>query len=157
MGEPSSLEERVRRLEDIEAIKYLTAACALYINKGWNGEEFNGEDLAKLFAEDAAWKNAHLDADVQGCGAIVELLREESEDADFTMQSFSNPVIDVSGDTATGSWLMWTAARAEGAVDESYQSADLDYVRVAGVWLIKAVCINYGAAMNAQGEPWTGA
>jgi len=157
MGESLSLEERVRRLEDIEAIKNLTATCALYINKGWNGEEFNGEDLPALFAEDASWKNEHLEVHVQGREAIVAMLREASENAEFVMQSFANPVIDVTGDTAAGSWLLWAAVKVEGAVDELYQSAELDYARAADGWRITAVSLNYGASMNSQADPWPGA
>ena len=47
----NTFDIRLQRLEDIEAIKKLTATYALYVNKGWNGKTVDFEKLPLVFAE----------------------------------------------------------------------------------------------------------
>ena len=45
-----SLEERIQRLEDIEAIKQLKAEYCAYCDDG-----YNPDGIANLYTEDAVW------------------------------------------------------------------------------------------------------
>lgn len=51
-----SLKDRIQRLEDIEAIKDVTARYSFNINKGWNGREVNPHAMPSIFATDATWE-----------------------------------------------------------------------------------------------------
>ena len=49
----STLEQRIRRLEDLEAIRDLTARYANAVNKGWNGKTLDLDAIGDIFAADA--------------------------------------------------------------------------------------------------------
>jgi len=51
MTEPP-LAQRVQRLEDIEAIKDITARYAAAVSKGWNGKTLDLNALPSIFAAD---------------------------------------------------------------------------------------------------------
>ncbi|MGW2690210.1 nuclear transport factor 2 family protein [Streptomyces sp. NPDC001414] len=55
------------------------------------------------------------------------------------MHSFTNPIIDVDGDTASGNWLLWDAAANGGRPHEVHQSEDLRYVRTPDGWRVQAL------------------
>ncbi|GLZ01778.1 hypothetical protein [Actinoplanes sp. NBRC 103695] len=48
-----SLEERILKLEDLEAIRDLTARYASAVNKGWNGKEIDVTAMPSIYAKDA--------------------------------------------------------------------------------------------------------
>ena len=64
---------------------------------------------------------------------------------DFSMHSFTNPVIDIEGDKATGNWLLWIgSSRNGGTPNEVFMSEDVTYVRTSEGWRIKMVDIRFG-------------
>ena len=69
----------------------------------------------------------------------------------FSMHAFLNPVIDVDGDAATGSWLLWIASIFDGEPGAVYLSADLTYSRTAAGWRIQTVHIHNGLRIPAAG------
>jgi hypothetical protein len=145
----TSLEARIRKLEDIEAIKKVTATYAHYVDKGWNGKEVYFDKLPLLFAKDASWKCAAMGADVSGIDNIVELLRGATAHGSFAMHSFTNPIIDVDGDSAKGKWLLWVGVKNGDAKDEVFQSEDLTYTRSGDSWVIQSIDLHFGQMLNA--------
>lgn len=127
----STLSERIQKLEDIEAIKKLTATYALCVNQGWAGKAVELQDGKSLFTDDIRWKNAAMNVDSQGREAVVKMLAGATAGLDLAMHSFTNPIIDVDGDTATGNWLIWVAIKANNQTNEVFQSEDLRYARTA--------------------------
>jgi ketosteroid isomerase-like protein len=91
-----------------------------------------------LFAEDATWRNAAQQQDLKGRDEIVAYLVDEGSTS-FAQHSFTNPVIDVDGDTASATWLLWVAVNAGGTVGEVFQCEDLTYERRADGWVIKSI------------------
>jgi hypothetical protein len=124
-------DQRLRMLEDIEAIRRLKAAyCAVA------DDDHNGPALTELFVPDGTWSSslgppchghdamrAHFDA-IRVSGRI----RHSSH-------MVMNPVIDVHGDTATGTWsflMMYTSSNESRVrIVGFYRDT---YVRVDGMW-----------------------
>ncbi len=150
MTTASSVEERLQRLEDIEAIRHLTARYAFHINKGWNGKQVDVDAMPTIFAPDAQWESKDMNLHVTGLEAIMANLPESTQQVDFSMHSFTNPIIDVAGDTATGNWLFWVASKWTGrTTNEVFMSADITYLRTTQGWLIQSYRLHVGTALNA--------
>jgi SnoaL-like domain len=64
------------------------------------------------------------------------------------MHSHTNPVIEIDGDRATGSWLIWVAVSYGGQVSEVFQAEDLTYQRGADGWRIASIALHVGATLT---------
>lgn len=140
-----NLVERIQRLEDLEAIKRLTARYAFHVNKGWNGKVVDLDAMPTVFADDVSWNSWNSPVIQQGIEQGLKQLQEETDPIDFSMHSFTNPVIDLTGDEATGNWLMWIASQWKNAPpNEVFMSVDIKYVRKSPGWLIQALNFQFG-------------
>ncbi len=146
----TSLEERVRRLEDLEAIKDLTARYATYVDKGWNGKTVDLEGLRTIFAVDATWNSVDMRTGGAGVEEIVQGAEAATAVVQFSMHSFTNPVITVDGDGATATWLLWVASKIGGQARQVFMSEDVTYVRTTGGWRVKSVDLHIGIALAAD-------
>lgn len=126
-----SLEQRLQRMEDIEAIRRLMSNYAHYANVGEGSGD--PEKFAALFTEDATWD---LRAPLKGRQAIIDRLRV-IEKLKYVGFHFSlNPRIDVDGDTASGDWDM------------------LFSVIIPGTTTPTTICGFYSARMVRTPEGW---
>lgn len=141
----STLEQRVRRLEDLEAIRDLTARYAEAVNKGWNNKALNLKAVGNIFAADARWYS-HEGTITEGLTAIIEELPRATSVVKFSMHAFLNPIIEIDGDNAAGNWLMWIASTIE-RPSAVYMSADMTYTRTDTGWRIQTVRIHYGSKL----------
>jgi len=96
-----SLEERIQRLEDLEALKQLKFRYAGYCDR-----DYDAEHLAPLFTRDAVWDGGVLGR-FEGREAIRDFFAGASAVMPFAIHHVTNPVIEVSGDRATGQWYLW--------------------------------------------------
>jgi hypothetical protein len=96
----TSLEERVQRLEDEDAIGTLMAKYADYINKGWNGKVVDADRMPEIFTDDAKWDSPDMGLSGIGVDAIMAGLRAETAGIEFSMHAFLNPMVEVDGDGA---------------------------------------------------------
>ena len=124
------LERRITVLEDIEAIRRLKARyCAVC------DDNHNPDMITTLFAEEGIWEGADIGAH-QGHAAIRKLFESFRDRISFSHHNVMNPIIEVDGDRAKGSWYFlgpftfrkgnrayWLAARYED-----------DYIKVNGEW-----------------------
>ena len=140
-------EARIAKLEDIAAIQDITARYGLSVNKGWLGKSVDPSAISAVFAADAVWCDAARDVTLTGAQAIGVALAASVDTLDLAMHSFTNPVITVDGDTATGQWLIWVAIKAGGAVAQVFQAEDIGYVRTAHGWRIQSIDLHFGAMM----------
>ena len=129
----AELEKRVTMREDIEAIKQLKACyCAIC------DDNHNPDKITTLFVDDGIWEGVDLGSH-RGHQAIRALFQSFQERISFSQHNVMNPIIEVDGDHAKGSWYfmgpftfrkgnraMWIAARYED-----------DYVKVNGEWKFK--------------------
>ena len=129
----AALEQRLTRIEDLEAIKQLKATYCDICD-----DDHNPERITTIFAEDGIWEGAGF-GKAQGRAAIRELFKKFQTLISFSQHQVMNPIIKIDGDRATGIWYFfgpftfykdnqakWLAARYED-----------DYVKVNGEWKIQ--------------------
>jgi len=149
LTEPT-LAQRVARLEDIEAIKGVTARYATAVNKGWNEKTLDLEAIPSIFATDARWESREMGIVTEGLDAIVAGIPEQTAMVQFSMHTFLNPVITVAADTATGSWLMWIASIIGNDPRAVYLSADMTYTRTEQGWRIHGIEVHHGMVLSSS-------
>src|SRR5215471_6810339 len=91
-----ALERRIRRLEDLEEIKQLKARYAAYCDANYDADA-----LAALFTADAVWDGGLLGRSA-GREAIRQFFRGSSQRISFAVHNILSPIIDITGDTTTG-------------------------------------------------------
>jgi hypothetical protein len=93
------LEKRITMLEDVEAIKQLKARyCAVC------DDDHNPDMITTLFAADGIWEGADIGRH-QGHAAIRKLFESFRDRISFSQHNVMNPIIEVNGERAKGSWL----------------------------------------------------
>ena len=129
----TELEQRITRIEDLEAIKQLKATYCDICD-----DDHNPDRITTIFAEDGIWEGAGF-GKAQGHTAIRELFKKFQTMISFSQHQVMNPIIKIDGERATGIWYFfgpftfykdnqakWLAARYED-----------DYVKVNGEWKIQ--------------------
>ncbi|QGQ95092.1 nuclear transport factor 2 family protein [Paenibacillus psychroresistens] len=144
-----TLEQRIQKLEDIEAIQKLQYTYGHYVDKGWNGKEVFFDKLPSLFTADATWTSAAMGVDVKGALEIVEMLKVQTAGGELGMHSFTNDIVDVDRDTATGKYLLWVGIKGSGQANLVYQSEDVRYVREADGWKIQSIVLDFASMLNS--------
>jgi len=126
----TKLEQRITRLEDIEAIKQLKARYCEICD-----DMHNPERIASLFAPNGIWESPDFGM-ATGHAAIENLFRGFRDMFSFSQHNIMNPIIDVHGDRATGIWyLMGPWTQTDGG-KEIWMTARYDdaYVKLDGIW-----------------------
>lgn len=126
----TTLEQRITRLEDIEAIKQLKARYCEICD-----DAHNPDRVASVFAEDGIWEGGDF-GKAKGHEEIRELFRRFQKMFSFSQHNIMNPIIEVEGDRATGVWYImgpWTYSETN---EEKWFALryDDDYVKVTGKW-----------------------
>ena len=133
-GAVAELRKRVRRLEDIDALRNLKAEYAAACD-----DNYDADRLAALFVEDATWESEGMGR-YQGREAIREFFRGISGHFVFALHYGLNPQIEVNGDTARARWYLFMPCTV-GDTGEAMWRAGVDeeeYVRVDGRWMYKS-------------------
>jgi hypothetical protein len=132
---PTSVEARLRALEDIEEIRKLKARyCAAC------DDSHNPTTLGTLFAGHAVWEATGVGR-AEGRAAIQALLGGIGRSGAIRNSAHHaiNPIVDVDGDRATGHWrliMLYTGYRRDGSpqfrrIIGWYREK---YVRIEGRW-----------------------
>ena len=145
------LEQRIARIEDVEAIKRLKAKYAEYCDNG-----YNAEGMASLFTEDGVW-----DGNVFGTHQGREAIRKHIESFHpvilWALHFMVCPVIDVApdGQTARGKWYLFEPATFAGLDDPNAKDAviitaryDDEFVKQDGRWWFKKVGAHFDQISN---------
>jgi len=128
------LRDRVRYLEDIEALRNLKAEYAAACD-----DNYDADRLAALFIEDATWESEGM-GKYEGREAIREFFRGISGHFVFALHYGLNPQIEVTGDTARARWYLFMPCTV-GDTGKAMWRAGLDeeeYVRVQGRWMYRS-------------------
>jgi hypothetical protein len=127
------LGEKLKRLEDTEAIKQLHLNYVYFLcNLQW-------DDMLECFAENATLELPEQPA-LKGKKAIGDVFRNvldkmiKPTDGHFAGQ----PVITVDGDRAKGHWILYLFF-AEPEVKWAQGRQDCEYVRINGKWKFSSV------------------
>ena len=125
-----TLEDRIRRLEDIEAIKQLKARYCDVCD-----DMHNPERIGSLFAEDGIWESPDF-GQAHGPAEIRKLFEGFRDTFSFSQHNIMNPIIEVDGERATGVWYImgpWTQSADDRAIWMTARYDD-DYVKIGGEW-----------------------
>lgn len=130
----AELQKRVRRLEDVDALRNLKAEYAAACD-----DNYDADRLAALFVEDATWESEGMGCH-EGREAIREFFRGISGHFVFALHYGLNPQIEVDGDSAWARWYLFMPCTV-GDTGEAVWRAGLDeeeYVRVDGRWMYRS-------------------
>lgn len=133
--------QKIQWLFDIEQIKQLKHRyCALC------DEAYDPAGLAALFVEDAVWDGGPFGCHA-GRAAIKTFFAGASKLISFANHYVSNPVIEITGDTALGRWDLWQPMVSEPAHRALWLVAKYrdTYVRVGTGWLFARIEVNVRA------------
>ena len=95
------LENRVTRLEDIEAIKQLKARYCEICD-----DDHNPDLITTIFTQDGVWEGDGIGR-AEGHAEIKALFEGFQKSIKFSQHMVKNPIIDVDGDTATARWYFF--------------------------------------------------
>ena len=132
------LERRIRRLEDLEAIRDLKHRYCTHCDDGYDAER-----LAPLFTADAVWDGGALGRFV-GREAIRAFFVQCAKIVPFAIHQVTNPVIEVEGDQATGRWYLWEPIVFAKGNQGLWMAARYDdrYRRENSAWLFENVKVD---------------
>jgi len=133
---PTTLEERVARLEAIEEIKSLKARYCAYCDAN-----YDGDGVAGLFVADGIWDGGDFGR-YEGREAIRGFIKGAAKDIVFAAHLVMNPIIEiVDAQHAKGQWrlLMPATVMTEGAREARWLLCHYaeTYVRQDGRWMFK--------------------
>ena len=133
-----NIEKRLKVIEDIEEIKRLKRRYCAYCD-----DNYDADALAELFVEDAVWDGGSLRPRIEGREAIRQFFVAAKDRLPFAIHMVLNPIIEVDGDTAKGTWYLFqpcTFADGNRAVWGSARY-DEEYVRIDGRWMFKNLAL----------------
>jgi ketosteroid isomerase-like protein len=135
------LEARLRRLEDIEAIKQLKARYCAYCD-----DDYDADGLASLFTEDAVWDGGGTFGRADGRDGVRKHFAGASDRVTIARHQVMNPIVEIDGDSATGHWLLFQPCTNAGSDGEQAMWLAATYAdryrRVDGEWLIAETLID---------------
>ena len=128
----ATLEARIKRLEDIEAIKRL---MSLYC---FHADNRDGANWSQVFTEDGVFET-----DIYGVYEGRDTIRA-LDHRSFAIHYNTNAIIDIDGDRAVGRWLLLMPCSfddGKGGKRAVWAAAKYrnDIERVNGQWLFKRV------------------
>jgi SnoaL-like domain len=140
------LAKRITRLEDLESIKQLKARyCSIC------DDDHNPDRITSVFSEDGVWEARGINA--SGHAAIRELFVGFQKSISFSQHMVMNPLIEVTGDRATGVWYFFGPFTMREGNQAKWLTARYheDYVKVNGEWKIRHLRVK-GPAISANYE-----
>ena len=131
------LEKRITRLEDLEAIKQLKARYCEICDDDHDPERITG-----LFTDNGVWEAKGI-GEAKGHEEIRALFQRFQKTIRFSQHMTMNPVIEVNGDQAHGTWYFIGAFTMEKNNQAMWQACRYheDYRKVAGRWLIERLLV----------------
>jgi hypothetical protein len=160
-AEVARLQERVTVAESLLAIQSLKARYGELVDRRFsrgalveaNALAELADRIAALFSPDGIWDGGPGLGTAIGRPAIADRLREPT--LIFSRHFFTNPRIEVDGDTATGRWdLLSPCRRSDGTSYWMCGYEDDEYCHVDGVWLHRSMKLTT-VFMSPVGEGWT--
>ena len=142
------VEKQLQRVLDREAIKELRYQYCYTVDRNrW-------EAFIDLFADDATIDHGPTNRVFEGRGEITEFVEELKRDH-FCVHMLHNPVIDVDGARASGTWYFEvvqvptdeTAEWLQGVYDEEYR-------KVEDTWKFDTIGIEFNYRGDCYDQSW---
>ena len=131
-----TLEERIQRLDDIEAIRRLKLEYARHMSTPHPTDgPFPSEEFLNLFTDDIIWDAENIGRH-EGKVALREFLTKLGGWVELAVQYMTNHAIDIapSGTEATGRWLIWEPSINVGRALFNAATYKDEYKKVDGCW-----------------------
>ena len=125
-----SIEDRIRTLEEIEAIRRVLAAVGATCDAPYDGTAF-----ASHFAEDGVMDLMEMGV-YTGRATIREFIDSMRSQVPFTMHYWDGYAIDVDGDTATATWYGFETPNFNGTAHFGGLTHDATLKKIDGRWMI---------------------
>lgn len=149
MTYPTTIAERLRRLEDADEIQQVTFRYAEAISKMPRRRQVDAVAIATLFAPDAVWRMEGYGT-FEGADTIEAALPIATSRVELSTHAFLNPRIAIEGDTAGGSWLLWIASVIGGQARAVHLDAHITYSRGDAGWRIQTIDIHPGIEVHGS-------
>jgi hypothetical protein len=144
----NGLPSRIERLEDLEALKTLRSLYAIDADRVFNspGHE-SAVAMADLFTDDGVIDLGPFGR-YEGRAALLNAFENILPGATgFSVHYMANPVLNVQGDRATGTWYFLIFAQAKdnpgGPVQNFWGYYEDQYVKRTGAWRFSSVIARY--------------
>jgi hypothetical protein len=131
------LERRLQHLEDIEAIKQLKTRYCAFCDDG-----YNADGIASLFTQNGVWDGEPRGVN-HGREAIRDFFRRASSRVPFAVHNIMNPIINVQGEEAHGSWYLFQMATEENGAKWVSGRYEEDYVKIEERWYFKHLKVRF--------------
>jgi len=143
----NALERRIAAIEDLEAIKQLKARYCQICD-----DDHNPDRITSIFSEDGVWEGRGI-GKAQGHAEIRSLFEGFQKVISYSQHMVMNPVIEVDGDRAQGTWYFFGTFTFYEGNQAKWQAARYheDYLKVNGDWKIAHLRVK-GPAMSADYE-----
>lgn len=150
-----TLEERIQAIEDCKAITDLKASYCDAVDGGQHDITHKAEQVAALFVDGGVWKATGV-AETYG-HAEIRALMETLQVYHFAFHCITNPCIEVTGDTATGTWhfLVLLLHPTDGKFTSGGIYRD-EFVRTDDGWRFQTLFADlsfYGSAAEGWDDP----
>ena len=134
----TTLEERVQRLEDIEAIRSMKMAYARYCD-----DDYRAEEIAELFTQDGVWDGGVFGV-YNGRDAVRDFFANISKQITFALHYNVNHEVDIapSGTEATGHVLFLGTHTIDGRAMFLGITYDDRYRKIDGRWYFSVMKLN---------------
>lgn len=153
-----ALEERIGRLEDVEAIRSLKSAYAVYCDDNYDAEGFR-----TLFVDDASWESNAF-GEYNGIEEVATFIRELPSQIHWALHYMMNPLITFNEDrtAASGRWILIELATMApvGTSPDGEQEAVIitatyndDFVKTSDGWRFRKVNAHFHN-VSAWREGW---
>jgi hypothetical protein len=138
-----SVDERLQKLEDIEAIRHLKGMYCLYVDGGWDHITHDGDKFSTLFTEDAVMEFVTdpalgLPSRSEGREAIRKTINS-ARVVSYAAHNMCGEMIDVDGERARATWHAMNYISWPNTTFVSTLIYHEEYVRTADGWRIKNV------------------
>ena len=142
-----ALEARITRLEDLEAIKQLKARYCEICD-----HDHDPDRIVGIFTEDGIWEGKGIGT-AEGREEIRALFSRFQKAIKFSQHMTMNPIIQVDGESATGTWYFFGPFTMEEGNQALWQACRYheEYRKVDGQWLIQRLVVK-GPRMAADYE-----
>ena len=143
-----SAEEMLRRLEileDIEAIKRLKRSYCYYADDGISGNSARWEDFITHWVNDC-WADFGPFGVHHGKQEVAQFYKKTVPSIlSYSAHMVTNPIIDVSNDTASGKWYVFVPCTTQSSNEAAWLLAkyDEEYVKDKGEWKWKSITARF--------------
>jgi hypothetical protein len=141
--------DRVRRLADLDEIRTLKSLYCRWVDSGYEAAGDDPARLADLFTEDGVWE-----VSAEPARGREEIRERAAASRRFKLHLAANPIIELSGDRATGAWhVLVPSTASDGGAVWLAGTYDDDFVRTDEGWRFARV--TFHAAFRAPyDEGW---